>query len=98
MTLKTPMRFDGATYDHILDQHRLTGQTFRVFNVMVDGQWHTLTNISIQTGDPEASVSARLRDLRKERFGKYTIDRERRQNLWYYRLNLDGKQLALWEK
>lgn len=32
-------------------------------------RWFTLSRISGQTGDPEASVSARLRDHRKPKFG-----------------------------
>jgi hypothetical protein len=44
---------------------------------MLDGRWRTLRQISDATGSPEASVSARLRDMRKPRFGASTVDRER---------------------
>ncbi len=44
----------------------------------VAGWWWTLREISQHTGDPEASISARLRDLRKARFGAHTVNRRRR--------------------
>ncbi len=69
-------RFDGETYDHERDGARLTGQHGRVWSVLSDGEWHTLSDIARSTGDPEASVSARLRDLRKPKFGAHNVNRE----------------------
>jgi hypothetical protein len=43
---------------------------------MSDGLYHTLTYLATRIGAPEASVSARLRDLRKPRFGAYIIERK----------------------
>ena len=68
---------DGETYERALDKVRLNAQTRRVFDVMRDGQWHTLRGVALATGDPEASVSARLRDLRKPKFGGFTVERRR---------------------
>ena len=68
---------DGATYDRALDKKRLNAQTRRVYDLMRDGEWRTLRALSARTGDPEASVSARLRDLRKAKFGGFTVDRRR---------------------
>lgn len=54
-----------------------------------DYGWVTLGDLSALLGIPEASVSARLRDLRKPRFGGLQIDRQRapgRGGLWLYRL------------
>jgi hypothetical protein len=73
-----PVWFDGATYDPVFDQARLTGQLGRVWALMTDQRWRTLNEIADLTGDPPASVSARLRDLRKDRFGAYTIERQSR--------------------
>ena len=70
------VRFDGETYDHERDGARLTGQHGRVWGVLSDGEWHTLSDIARSTGDPEASVSARLRDLRKPKFGAHNVNRE----------------------
>lgn len=71
----TTMYFDGGTAVQDRDAERLTAQYVRVMGVMADHGWHTLRGISTQTGDPEASISARLRDARKERNGYRTIER-----------------------
>ena len=94
------LHFDGKTYDPTKDAERLRGQTRRVFLIMWDGEWRTLAEIHDRIGerfdgqhDSEASVSARLRDLRKERFGGHTIDRRRRgegtRGLHEYRLTIN---------
>lgn len=70
-------RFGGETFDAILDGGRLSAQHERVLHVVRDGQWRTLADISARTGDPEPSVSARLRDLRKPQFGSLTVERRR---------------------
>lgn len=66
---------DGTTYDHARDGKRLHAQHHRVLAFMRDGAWHTLEAIHKATKDPEASVSARLRDLRKEKFGAFNVER-----------------------
>jgi hypothetical protein len=77
----------GVTYDHQRDGKRLSMQRHRVLAFMRDGEWHTLWEISRSTKDPEASISARLRDLRRPEFGGYTIAREYvERGLWRYRL------------
>lgn len=83
--IKTPlfdylenMKFNGAAYKPALDDARLTGQIQRVFNLMRDGQWRTLEEIAVITGDPQASVSAQLRHLRKTRFGGHTVKKQSR--------------------
>jgi hypothetical protein len=69
--------FDGDTYTPSCDYKRLTGQLERVFLAMSDGQWHSLDWLAVQANGTEASVSARLRDLRKFRHGSHVIDRRR---------------------
>lgn len=66
---------DGSTYDHARDGARLHRQHNRVLALVRDGEWRSLGAIAEATGDPEASVSARLRDLRKPKFGAHTIER-----------------------
>lgn len=87
--LFTP-RFDGPVYDPRYDHARLTKQIGRVYDIMCGGGWLTLSEIATGTGDPEASVSAQLRHLRKPRFGSHTIEKrsrgERSTGLWEYRL------------
>lgn len=82
-------RFDGETYEPAKDQKRLKGQLLRVYNVMLDGEWHTLEWLATACQGSVPSVSARLRDLRKERFGAHTIERKRSETikgLFLYRM------------
>ena len=68
--------FDGDDYNHERDSERLTGQLLRIFEVVKDGKWRTLKEIALLTGDPEASISAQLRHLRKPRFGSHEVEKE----------------------
>lgn len=79
--------FDGETYDSKRDQQRLSGQLHAVSMILSDYRWHTLGEISRRLNVPEASISARIRDLRKPRFGGHLIEREHVDNgLWKYRM------------
>lgn len=81
------VRFNGADYQSERDNKRLAGQLLRVFDCMKGGAWRTLPEIAKITGDPEASISAQLRHLRKERFGGHTVIRGYVSNgLYRYRL------------
>jgi hypothetical protein len=85
--------FDGSTYDPEFDRERLNRQYDRVFAAMQDGRWHTLSQLHARTGDPEASISARLRDMRKPRFGEHIVDEERvgdpKSGIHAYRLTVN---------
>lgn len=81
--------FDGPTFDARQDGKRLGTLMDRVIVLMRDGQWRTLAAIRGECGGTEASVSARLRDLRKERFGSFIVERRRvdgAPGLWEYRV------------
>lgn len=65
----------GQTYNAELDGPRLDRLLDRVKHFMLSGEWRTLGEISAACGGSEASVSARLRDLRNQY--KYTIERKR---------------------
>ena len=81
------MHFDGETFEPAQDEARLTSQFLRVQAVMQDGNWHSLRELAEQTGGSEPSVSARLRDLRKKRFGAHVVERARiGGGLFVYRL------------
>jgi hypothetical protein len=100
--------FDGETFDPAKDKARLTRQLGLVFETMMDGRWRTLADISAdahalslkETSTPwtvsEASISARLRDLRKPKFGSYVVERkEKSRGLYQYRLlSPDGKVIG----
>lgn len=74
------IRFNGSDYSHKEDDARLTGQLLRVFDCMKDGVFRTLGEIEGITNDPQASISAQLRHLRKERFGSHTVNKQPRGN------------------
>ena len=69
--------FDGATYVHYIDSERLGNQLGQVWALMRDGKWRTLAEINERCHGTEAAISARLRDLRKPRFGQHYVDRRR---------------------
>lgn len=82
--------FDGATFDPALDEHRLRSQLGRVYALMNDGQWRTIAEVKAQARGSEGGVHARLRDLRKLKFGAYVVERRRcgdeQRGLYEYRL------------
>ena len=85
-------RFNGPDYVPVFDQKRLTGQIERIYKLMTDGKWRTLKEIENYTNDPQSSISAQLRHLRKERFGSHNIEKrrkgERTNGLFEYKLNV----------
>ena len=84
--------FDGETYEPARDRDRLRAQLDDVRMFMWDGDWHTLDQISVATSHPPASVSARLRDLRKSKFGAFVVEREYvERGLFRYRLSAPGR-------
>lgn len=91
-----PADFDGRTFNPQKDGERLTAQLATVRSLMLDGQWRTLREIAASVGAPEASISARLRDLRKSRFGGYLVLRRRvdaSPGLWEYRVTGHDQQV-----
>lgn len=81
--------FDGVTFDQAKDGERLTSQLRVVKDLMLDGIRRSLRDIEAITGYPPASISARLRDLRKAKFGGYNVERKRLAGgLWQYRIVL----------
>ncbi len=91
------LRFNGPVYEPKHDQIRLTGQILRVYDLMQDAKWRTLREIEDITGDPQASISAQLRHLRKMRFGNHIVEKrprgERKNGLWEYILIINKRRL-----
>lgn len=78
---------DGSSYDRARDLSRLNAQARDVYEYMAHGDWRTLADISANTGHPEASVSARLRDLRKPSLGGFVVERRYiARGLYQYRV------------
>ncbi len=79
-----------STFDADLDEHRLDCLRERVFTLMRDGKWRTLSEIRAVTAGEITGVSAKLRDLRKLQYGSHDVQRRRRgdpkSGNWEYRL------------
>lgn len=69
-------KFGGATYSPKRDGARLSRALQTVCETMKDGHWHTLPELANKAGCSVQGASARVRDLRKDRFGAHTVDRE----------------------
>lgn len=85
--------FEGATYVASLDRERLGEQLLRVIDAMADGKWRSLREIAQITDDPEASISARLRDIRKLYGTNAMASRRRpsvdaRKGVWEYQVQI----------
>lgn len=89
--IPTSPRFDGADV-RPEDHPRLADQLARVYAVLQDGKWWTVgamhTEIRRRFGiaDPEPSLSAQLRNLRKSKFGGHQVERQRLGAYSHYRL------------
>lgn len=82
-----PTQFDGQTFIQWRDGERLSRQLAIVRSVMADGRPHTLAELAEAAGASVASVSARLRDFRKARFGAHIVTREYvGGGVWRYRM------------
>lgn len=86
----TAPKFDGKTYNSERDDDRLRGQLDIVRTLMLDGRWRTLSAIAAECQYPDTSIpgiSARLRDLRKLKFGAHTVERRYlHDGIWEYRM------------
>ena len=85
-----PADFSGSDYDKDLDFPRLKGQMLRIYACLLPGEWWTLREIEEETGDPQASISAQIRNLRKEKFGSHVVERRRNffsAGTWEYQIN-----------
>lgn len=79
--------FNGPDFIVARDGQRLGAQIERVQHLMADEVWRSLASIAEVTGDPQASISAQLRHLRKPRFGAHTVLRRYVSNgLYEYQL------------
>lgn len=84
--------FGGDTPHEPADLRR---QYNAVFSIMRRGEWYTIPRlchlVELESGIRmmETSASARLRDMRKARFGGHAVEREYvKKGLWKYRLVL----------
>lgn len=90
-----PTLFDGPNYSDQHDAVRLSGQLARVFETMRDQVWRTVPELAEIIGGSHTGISARLRDLRKAKFGGHTVDSRRRGDpragVWEFRLRVSQR-------
>ena len=64
-----------------------TGQRARVLKTVRNNGWWTLEQIAYATGDPQPSISARLREFRLAEYGGYEVSKRRLSSgVYEYRL------------
>lgn len=87
--------FDGRTYVPERDGKRLKSLLDAVCHVMSDGKWRTIPEIHRELSilgfyGTETSISARIRDLRKPRFGAFEVISQPtdQKGLWAYRIEV----------
>lgn len=84
------------TQPSTLDQADLPRIEFlveRVRKQLLRGEWITLAYLSAVCKGSEASVSARIRDLRTKRHGSHTVERRRLDSgIFEYRIPKAGQQ------
>jgi len=94
--------FDGPNIE-AEDTKRLGKQLTAVYEVMTDGKWRTLGDIAQEAGYPPesaAGISARLRDLRKDKVHKvlgsrYDVHKKRVEGgIWEYRMEKLGEYIC----
>lgn len=68
--------FVGSDYQKERDYERLKKQYQVIFDLMKDGVFRTLQQISDITSFPPASISAQLRHSRKARFGSNILNKQ----------------------
>ena len=90
----------GPAYDKELDGERIKRQHEAIRDLMLDGGWRTLRNISETLNVPESSASAQLRHLRKPRFGSYLVEKRRTASggTWEYRVSMPRQSGAVQEE
>jgi len=64
------IHFQGDSYNPAFDCERLNAQQRRVHDALLNAGWKTLRQVADMTGDPEASISARLRDFNNHEYLK----------------------------
>lgn len=88
-----PPKFMGSTFDAARDGIRLNRQLKIVHDVMADGRRRTLCELACAAQCPEASASARFRDLK--RLGFPMMKENLGQGLWSYWMENPNDRMAV---
>lgn len=86
------VHFDSGVRLEREDHVRLGAQIARVRSVLADGGWwsvprlHNAIFFRFDVRDPEPSISAQIRNLKKTKHGGHAIERRRVGNVYEFRL------------
>ena len=73
------------------DGERLEGQFERVWAIMRDGEYHTIQEVAVTTGDPAQSVARQIRYIRSKARGGHVLEREHRgRGLYAFRVDFNA--------
>ena len=72
------------------EYHKRKGMSPQILDILKDGEWHTVQEISKEIGYLETGTSAGIRSLRKDAYGKLNIVGKWLGGVYHYRLE-DGK-------
>ena len=77
--------------------HTRKGMSPQIINILKDGEWHTVQEISKEIGYLETGTSAGIRSLRKGAYGNLNIVGRWLGGVYHYRLEEGkwGEQLEL---
>ena len=79
------MSFGGKTFSEDQDGDRCRGQLARVKSVLSDGKPRTLEEVANEANVPLSTVGSRIRDLRKDFAGAFTVMSQRvSKGTWKY--------------
>ena len=77
--------------------HTRKGMSPQILDILKDGEWHTVQEISKEIGYLETGTSAGIRSLRKKNYGKLNVVGKWLGGVYHYRLEEGkwGEQLEL---
>jgi hypothetical protein len=81
------IKFDSGINLTIGEHINLGKQILVVLDYLSDGCWHSIGEISNNTGIQPTSADAQVRNLRKEKHGGFNIEYKRIDKIANYRLN-----------
>jgi hypothetical protein len=100
-TIPLPVKASAAPTLGAYDARRLRSQREIIRDVMLSAAecdtWLTLGELRALTRYGEASISARLRHLRKSEHGGYEVVKRHREGVLQGRPGIDGRGECIWE-
>ena len=87
---ETP-EFKGIGSENGEDRERLTGQFEGVWEIMRDGEYHTIKEVAEKTGEPAQSVGRQIRYIRSKPRGSHVLEREYRgHGIYAFRVDFEA--------